>query len=182
MFSKTKLSARDKMEKAYFELLETTHYSKITVADIIEKAGVSRTTFYRHYMDIFDMHEKVADRLSSVLISTCIKKVLVEGGDDAYLKITEVLCSQDKYIGLISGKNGSRYLFENIYSRVTKYIAPLIKVLPEETVFRLKFITIATIAMYVKDILEGREHNLEFIEICKKIVNLDTIRRDLFGK
>ena len=175
-------SAKEKLEIAYFDMLETTHYSKITVADVIEKAGVSRTTFYRHYVDIFDMHEKVADRLTSVLVSTCIKKVLTEGGSGKYEVITEILCSQDKYISLLSGSNGSRYMFERVYDRIGKQIIPALRFLPEETAFRLKFITIATIGMYVKDILDGREHNTEFIEISKKIVNIDSIRGDFYGK
>ena len=66
-------TARDRLEKAYFEFIEQTHYSKITVSDIISKAGVSRTTFYRHYTDIFDMHKKVAERLSSEIIDNCMK-------------------------------------------------------------------------------------------------------------
>ena len=70
------LSARDRLEKAYFELLEEKHFSLITVSELIRKAQVSRTTFYRHYVDIFDMYEKVGDHMleafSSVLLSYII--------------------------------------------------------------------------------------------------------------
>ncbi len=183
MFSKGKLSARDKMEKAYFELLETTHYSKITVSDIIEKAGVSRTTFYRYYVDIFDMHEKVADRLSSTIVNTGLRRVFLEkNGDDIYEKLKEIVSSQDKYIKLISGENGSRYFFENIYNGIQKFVLPVLKFLPEETVFRIKFVSIAVIAVCVKDILEDRDHKTDFLGISKKIINLDKIRGGIYGK
>lgn len=36
-------NAADRLEKAYFALLKDTHYSKITVSDIIKKAEISRT-------------------------------------------------------------------------------------------------------------------------------------------
>ena len=101
MFQSGKMTARDKMEKVYFDMLETTHYSKITVSDIISKAGVSRTTFYRHYVDIFDMHEKVADSLSAAIIEMCVKKIVIEGVD-VYDEVLKVFTGQDKYIRLIS--------------------------------------------------------------------------------
>ena len=176
------LKAVDRLERAYFEMLETTHYTKISVSDIIEKASVSRTTFYRHYVDIFDMHEKVADRLCSILVNTCIKDVLIEGGNDVYEKIAEILCSQDKYINLIAGSNGSRYLFESVYNNAKKFMAPAMNFLSEETVFRLNFIIVATISMYVKDILKGREHRTEFIGICKNIISFDNIRGGIYGE
>ena len=175
------LKAIDRLEKAYFEMLETTHYSKISVSDIIEKAGVSRTTFYRHYDDIFDMHKKISDKLSSTIINQCIKQILTYG-ENVYSMVVKNFTSQDKYIKLLSGENGSRYLFENVYNHVIKYALPAMKFLPEEMIFRLKFITIATIGVYVKDILEDREHNTDFIEICKAVIDLDKIQGGNYGK
>lgn len=171
MLQSGKITARDKMEKVYFDMLETTHYSKITVSDIISKAGVSRTTFYRHYVDIFDMHEKVADRFASSIIEMCIKKVVIEGVD-VYDELVKVFIGQDKYILLISGKNGSRFFFEAIYHNAMKYLLPVFGKFSEETEFRLRFIAVAAIGVYVRNILENREHNTEFIEVCKKLVDL----------
>ncbi len=181
MLQSGKITARDKMEKVYFELLETTHYSKITVSDIIEKAGVSRTTFYRHYVDIFDMHEKVADRLSSGIIEMCIKKIVVDGAD-VYDETVKIFSSQDKYITLLSGENGSRYFFEAMYFNAVKHLIPAMGDLPEELVFRLKFIVIASIGTYVKDILENRAHKTESIEICKKLVDFSDFQGGSYGE
>ncbi len=176
-----KITARDKMESVYFELLETTHYSKIAVSDIINKAGVSRTTFYRHYIDIFDMHEKVADRLSMGIIDTCVREILV-GGADVYDKLMEAFTSQDKYIMLISGENGSRYFFESIYMNALDFFTSHYSELPEEELFRLKFLTIASIGIYVRDILEKRKHNTDIIDICKSIVDPSKFRGGNYGK
>lgn len=181
MLQSGKITARDKMEKVYFELLETTHYSKITVSDVINKAGVSRTTFYRHYIDIFDMHEKVADRFAMCIIDTCVKEVLV-GGADVYAKVMEAFTSQEKYILLISGENGSRYFFESVYESLLKFFTSHYSALPEELLFRLKFLTIAGIGIYVRDILENREHNSDIIDICKSIVDPSKFRGGNYGK
>ena len=90
MESRVKLTARDKMEKAFFDLLQQKHYSKIAVSDIIEKAGVSRTTFYRHYVDIFDMYDKVADHLIEEFVKVLFTSSL--GEDDIVLVLYDKFC------------------------------------------------------------------------------------------
>ena len=37
---------------AFAQLLEEKPYRRITVRDIVERCGVNRNTFYRHYQDI----------------------------------------------------------------------------------------------------------------------------------
>lgn len=50
------------IEKAFFELLETEPFEKITVKELLEKSGIPKTTFYRHYKDLFDIFDKVISR------------------------------------------------------------------------------------------------------------------------
>ncbi len=173
-----KISAQNKLEKVYFELIEQMHYSKITVSDIISKSGVSRTTFYRYYADIFDMHQKVAEKLGETIIYSCIKKVVeAENEEECFDEILRIFNSQNKYIVLISGENGSRYFFESLFRRSTFDLFPIFAHLTEDQLFRLRFMTISAIGVFVRDILDGREHNPEFITLCKKLLNFE----ELFG-
>ena len=41
--------------RALYELMEERDFSKISVSDIIERAGTSRTTFYRCFTDKYDV-------------------------------------------------------------------------------------------------------------------------------
>ncbi len=169
-------AAVQKLEKAYFDMLENVHYSKISVSDIISKAGVSRTTFYRHYVDIFDMHKKVAEEFAGAVIKECF--VAINGSQDEndyFDAVLKIFNSQEKYIMLISGENGSRYFFEALSGKITQFFEPLKMIVSEEQGFRLHFLTIAMIGVYVKDILDHREHNLEYIKICKKLINFDEL-------
>lgn len=43
------IRAREMIQKSFFELLNEKPYSKITVKDIVEHAGLARPTFYSHY-------------------------------------------------------------------------------------------------------------------------------------
>lgn len=45
--------------KGLFKTLETTPFDKVTINQICSAAEVSRTTFYRHYVDKFALIEKI---------------------------------------------------------------------------------------------------------------------------
>ena len=51
------------IREAYFELLRDKPISKITVAEICERADVHRGTFYQHYHDIYALQEVIEDQL-----------------------------------------------------------------------------------------------------------------------
>ncbi len=53
---------RSGIEKAYLELLHEKEFSKITVTMISSRAQINKSTFYRHYKDILDLHEVVMKR------------------------------------------------------------------------------------------------------------------------
>ena len=174
MESRVKLTARDKMEKAFFDLLQQKHYSKIAVSDIIEKAGVSRTTFYRHYVDIFDMYDKVADHLIEEFVKVLFTSSL--GEDDIVLvlydKFCELLNKQQKYIYLLCAEHGDRNFFEKCLAIVYENLDFLPFKLSQEEIFKLKFIMYASIGSYVETILDNIEFKPEILTISREILNM----------
>ena len=46
-----KTNSVESLKNALIELLFDKNYSEITVTDIAKKAGVSRGTFYQHFLD-----------------------------------------------------------------------------------------------------------------------------------
>jgi AcrR family transcriptional regulator len=51
----TKRNVEERIEEAVFGLMETTDIPSIKVADVVRLAGVSRSTFYRHYDSVEDV-------------------------------------------------------------------------------------------------------------------------------
>ena len=49
-----------KMDKALLELLEKKDFEYITIKEICDKAGVSRSTFYLHYQNTRDLLDETA--------------------------------------------------------------------------------------------------------------------------
>ena len=61
--NKRRQASKQKIERAFMELLENHEIKEITVSQIIKKAGLNRSTFYANYLDIFDLADKTRERL-----------------------------------------------------------------------------------------------------------------------
>lgn len=59
-----------RMESAMLELMKDTEFEKITVKKICEKAKVNRSTFYAHFLDIYDMLDKMETELRKELLES----------------------------------------------------------------------------------------------------------------
>lgn len=51
------------IEQSFLELLRDKPFAKITVTELCEKAQINRATFYKHYLDIPDLLEKIEETL-----------------------------------------------------------------------------------------------------------------------
>lgn len=67
-----------RMEAAMLELMKHTEFEKITVKKICEKANVNRSTFYAHFIDIYDMLEKMESHLHVELLNSLPKGSMPE--------------------------------------------------------------------------------------------------------
>src|SRR5215469_18352304 len=96
----SKPSARERLAEAAFALFDERGYEQATVDDITERAGLGRTTFFRHYRSkedvIFPDHdrllEQIADRLRTsshgtalVAVSDAVRLVLLHYIDEGDL-------------------------------------------------------------------------------------------------
>src|SRR6516162_4817139 len=63
----SKESPRDRLAEAAFALFDERGYEQTTVDDITERAGLGRTTFFRHYRSKEDVIFPDHDRLLSLV-------------------------------------------------------------------------------------------------------------------
>ena len=119
-----KLTARDRLGRAAFDLFNERGYEQTTVDDIAERAGLGRATFFRHYRSkedvIFPDHERLLDRVrdrlrsaghGSALAAACdaVRLVLLhylDEGDLArrrYLLTSTVPALRDREIVSVAG-------------------------------------------------------------------------------
>ena len=77
-FQKTDEAIRE----AFWTLLREKGFYQLRATDIIKTAGVNRSTFYEHYLDKYDLVERIEDEFLNELIciAECGVPALAEGG------------------------------------------------------------------------------------------------------
>lgn len=57
------LKTKKAIFQAFSELLKEKQLRKITVQEIVDKADISCVTFYKYYLDVYDLYDKVENEL-----------------------------------------------------------------------------------------------------------------------
>ncbi len=63
--NKRRKNTRIHIENTFIELLQTKEISQITVSSLCKITGYNRTTFYANYLDIYDLADRIRERLES---------------------------------------------------------------------------------------------------------------------
>lgn len=63
--NKRRRESIEKIEKVFVELIQTKEISEVRVSDICKRAELNRTTFYSNYIDIYDLADKIREKLES---------------------------------------------------------------------------------------------------------------------
>lgn len=58
---------RKNIENSFISLLKEKDFHKITVQDILDRALINRSTFYKHYMDKYQLAETLCNGIFDVL-------------------------------------------------------------------------------------------------------------------
>lgn len=61
--NKRRKESVDKIEKAFINMLLEKEINKISVSDICKKTGLNRSTFYANFLDVYDLADKLRDKL-----------------------------------------------------------------------------------------------------------------------
>ncbi|MBO4338003.1 MAG: TetR/AcrR family transcriptional regulator C-terminal domain-containing protein [Lachnospiraceae bacterium] len=96
------LKTRKAICEAFAELLTKKELQKVTVREITEIANINRVTFYKHYLDIYDLYDKIE------------QEILVEIGLLA-LQLEDI-SNDEFYSHLINYFYENRVLFKMIFS------------------------------------------------------------------
>lgn len=62
-FNNKKKNSEEKIEKIFIELLQTKEIKDISVSEICKLSKINRSTFYKSYIDIYDLIDKIRIRI-----------------------------------------------------------------------------------------------------------------------
>lgn len=168
-----KSDVNQKLIKAFFHSLESKHYSKISVTDLITEAGCSRTTFYRHYTDVLDMYNKICEEMVVIMLGELADSLAKE--NSSLSGLLDIFCdkleSQKYYIKLLCGENGGRKFFEIALERAIICADVLNPFLDENERFLFKFVVCSGIGSYVKSLIYSEDFDIRTLEMYREILS-----------
>jgi AcrR family transcriptional regulator len=77
-----KLNSKRRIQRALFELLREHSIDDITVSEVVERAGVSRTSYYRAYGSLQGVVDDALDELFAEVESLAPRGELLSGDDE----------------------------------------------------------------------------------------------------
>lgn len=93
---------------AMIELLKVKNFEKITVKDICEEANISRSGFYLHYIDKYDLVEKyqieLMSQINNIINNDTKGKVEMK---DIMIKLLYFFKDEGQLLGLLISNRGS---------------------------------------------------------------------------
>ena len=85
--NKRKRESQETIEKVFLKLIMEKDIDKITVTDICKIAKLNRTTFYSNYIDIYDLADKIREKLEKDVFEFYIDKNDFDYNDDIFLNL-----------------------------------------------------------------------------------------------
>lgn len=101
---------RQVIRDAFWKLLRQKPVNKITVKEVCELAQINRGTFYKHYLDCYDLLEKTEDEVLSQF-DEFLKNMEKLGFEETMVKILQILKENGESLrALYSNGNGTAFL------------------------------------------------------------------------
>lgn len=126
-----RISRTHKMiKKAFFELMDSIGFEKITVQALTKKAMISRTTFYLHYHDKYDLLDKIEreilDGIENIALNSPIEEMVKKGlstGNIFLLNVYNYVIENKDFFRLIMSENGDPAFYFKLNEVIKKNIA-----------------------------------------------------------
>ena len=109
------------IKRAYGELLNEKDPSKISVTDIVERASISRGTFYAHYLDVYDLNlaiqNNIIETLDVAINRIGMEKIIADPTAAVTLGMNFLEENKDYYSLFVNSSQG-----EALVSRIIGYL------------------------------------------------------------
>ncbi len=150
--------SRHLIKQAYGELVNEKDYTKISVTDIVERANISRGTFYAHYLDVYDLgmaiQNNVLETLDLAMNSIGLENIVADP-TAAVMMGMEFLEKNKAYYGLFVNSSRGESLISRIISFLEDRFSPTVdEMFPDAAQReRVKLFLIYTVGAFKRVIL-----------------------------
>lgn len=124
----SKKRTHEKIKAAFAELLaEKKALNKITVAELAEKAEVTRGTFYAHYNNIFEVAEELENDFISILDSSAEKMTTIEDFPIYFHQVFEFLAEHEELYRQLLSSDAPLVFISKLNHQIEKTIKEILR-------------------------------------------------------
>ncbi len=122
------IKTRNRIKKAFAELInERKQLDKITVTELVKKADITRSTFYTHYDDIYEVAHDYQLQTIELLCSDDLKLHSKEDIENYFVNIIQCLKDNEETYKLLLSANESLLFLEKLKNIANKKIYEVLK-------------------------------------------------------
>lgn len=152
------------LREALLDLIEERGFDALTVSEIIERAMVSRTAFYRNYQDKYDLVEQIFEEAMSALLNA-VGDLGQEHPAEIWVTFFEHIAHYERLYRALLGSKGSPWFVRKMRARLSDLVkergrlphGPDVSTHPAHT-FSDEFVPDLASAMVVEAITWWLEH------------------------
>lgn len=175
-------------QDAFWLLYEKKSIDKITVKDICNLAGYDRSTFYRYYVDVYDVLHKLEKQLLDEVdefVIHLVEQVNNLNASQALQAILETFARLNKYIIVLLGPHGdtefTRKIVENLKPIWIKYFFRTNQYTAAEVDFLMEYYISGFISMFEKWFCDNKGVSIErIIQLSYKTLPDTTIFENFY--
>ena len=122
------VQVQDAITGAYLQLLSTKSPEEVTVADVVARAGIVRSTFYNHYVDLPSLQADIEDRTIQHIFS--MMEDFRPQGDDLTRSFFLSLCRyarENAYLSSVLRSPGAPDFITKILQMFHRYVRGVVK-------------------------------------------------------
>lgn len=118
-----KTATKEYITQALFALLEKKEMKDITVCELVAKAGISRATFYRNYLD---MHQIVDEQMTQIA-QEITDNALTPGNDvrSNTLSVFQLLLTHQRVLRILTKRGMEDIIYHALYQTTVDHISQL---------------------------------------------------------
>lgn len=115
MDQRTKIT-KQIIKQGFFSLLKEKPVSKITVTKICEVSGINRTTFYKYYLDVWDLLDQIEIDLAYEM-NTFIENVVKDDFNHSIIHILKAIRMYGEQYLLLASDHGDRNYIRDVLKK-----------------------------------------------------------------
>jgi len=115
------------IQDAFLELLREKPFTQITVTELVKKAGINRTTFYKHYLDVPNLMESIEDALLAGLKALVNERwAATEDPELVAAEVLRVIRDDSARYACLGSHNGDAGLNSKLFRMIYEMFYPVL--------------------------------------------------------